>query len=84
METMDDTLLGSIDRKLEVIVALLLRLMPAGEELSPLREQINTLSDLGLRPSEIARILGRSQGYVNKELVGLRKRGLKSEQAKED
>jgi DNA-directed RNA polymerase specialized sigma24 family protein len=83
METMDDTLLANIDRKLEVIVALLVRLMPAGEELSPLRKQISTLSDLGLRPSEIARILGRSQGYVNKELVGLRKRRLKGEQAKE-
>ena len=79
METMDEQLLGSIDRKLEVVVALLLRLMPAEDELSPLREQINTLSDLGLRPSEIARILARSQGYVNKELVGLRKRRSKGE-----
>lgn len=79
METMNDQILGSIDRKLEVIVALLLRLIPAADELSPLREQVNTLGDLGLRPSEIARILGRSQGYVNKELAGLRKRGLKNE-----
>jgi hypothetical protein len=75
---MDELLLGSIDRKLEVMLALLLRLLPAEGQRSPLREQISTLRELGLRPSEIARILGRSQGYVNKELVGLRKRGLKS------
>ncbi len=80
---MDDEILIGIDRKLGVIIALLSRLKPAGDELSTMREQIETLSGLGMRPMEIAGILGRSQGYVNKELVGLRKRGLKNEQAKE-
>ena len=80
---MDERFLGSIDRKLEVIVALLLRLIPAKDEVSPLREQIGTLHGLGLRPSEIARVLGRTGGYVNKELAGLRKRRLKGEQQKE-
>jgi hypothetical protein len=38
-----------------------------------LRQQIEILNDLGLKPLEIAEILGRSNIYINKELYGLRK-----------
>jgi len=38
-----------------------------------LRQQIETLSNLGLRPKEIAEILGKSGTHVSKELSGLRK-----------
>lgn len=61
----------STNRLLGVIIALLLR---QGQEGPPsLKQQIETLSDLGLRPSEIASILGRSSTHVNKELSGIRK-----------
>ena len=61
----------STNRLLGVIIAILLR---QGQEGPPsLKGQIETLSDLGLRPSEIASILGRSSTHVNKELSGIRK-----------
>jgi DNA-binding CsgD family transcriptional regulator len=71
----DATLLASIDKKMSVLISLLLRLIPKKAESLSLREQIGLLFELGMRPSEIARALGRSPGYVNKELSGLRKGG---------
>ena len=53
------------------MIALLLRRQE--EPPPPLKQQIEVLDDLGLRPSEIAEILGRSSTHINKELSGLRK-----------
>ncbi len=62
---------SSTNKLLGVMIALLLRL---GHDGPPsLKQQIETLNDLGLRPSEIASILGRSSTHVNKELTGIRK-----------
>lgn len=61
----------STNKLLRVIVALLLR--QRDEQTLTLRQQIEILSDLGVKPSEIAEILGRSSTYVNKELSGIRK-----------
>jgi hypothetical protein len=62
---------ASTNKLLGVMIALLLR---QGHEGPPsLRQQVETLDDLGLRPFEIASILGRSSTYVNKELTGIRK-----------
>jgi DNA-binding CsgD family transcriptional regulator len=70
-----DTSEAEIVRRLDLIIALLLRLMHADADGLSAREQIATLSHLGMRPAEIARILGKTASYVNKELSGLRKRG---------
>jgi hypothetical protein len=61
----------STNRLLRVVVALLLR--GKGDESVPLRQQIEVLDDLRLRPTEIAEIIGRNSNYVNKELAGIRK-----------
>lgn len=61
----------STNRLLRVMIALLVR--QKEESPTPLRQQIETLHSLGLRPAEIAEILGRSGTYINKELSGLRK-----------
>lgn len=55
-----------------VIVALLLR---REEDTTPsLRQQIETLYDLGIKkPSDIAEILGKTGTHINKELSGIRK-----------
>jgi hypothetical protein len=39
----------------------------------PLKRQIAMLNGVGLRPSEIAEILGKTSTHVNKELSGLRR-----------
>lgn len=56
---------------LRVIVALMLR--PADERPTTLRQQIEILDGLALKPAEIANILCRSNTYVSKELAGIRK-----------
>jgi hypothetical protein len=61
----------STTRLLKVMIGLLVRQNVTDPP--TLREQIETLSNLGMRPSEIADALGRSNTYVNKELSGIRK-----------
>ncbi|MEJ1967428.1 MAG: hypothetical protein WDN03_02135 [Rhizomicrobium sp.] len=67
----DDGDTESTNRLLRVIVALMLR--PKDERSLSLKQQIEVLHDLGLRPAEIAVILGRTGTHINKELSGLRK-----------
>lgn len=68
---MDKNTLESTNKLLRVIVALLLKRKDA--DTLTLRQQIEILNDLGLKPLEIAEILGRSNIYINKELFELRK-----------
>jgi hypothetical protein len=67
----------STNKLLRVIIAVLLR----GKDEQPLtlRDQIGLLSGLGLGPSEIADILGKTSGHVNKELSGIRKAAKKGD-----
>jgi hypothetical protein len=60
----------STNRLLKVIIAVLIR---GGERQMPIKQQIETLSTLGLRPVEIAEILGKTSTHINKELSGIRK-----------
>jgi hypothetical protein len=62
----------STNTLLRVIIALLLR--REEESVLPLKQQIQMLDDLGVRPTEIAKIIGRSNTYVSKELVGIRRK----------
>lgn len=63
----------SVNKKLEVIIALLLHLRLQTLEKPRLRDQIKVLDDLGIEPKEIASILGRSNNFINKELSEIRK-----------
>jgi site-specific recombinase XerD len=71
---MDLGSLESTNRLLKVVIALMLR--PKDERPMSLRQQIEVLYGLGIRPTEIAEILGRTATHVNKELSvsGIRKR----------
>lgn len=60
-------------RRLDVIIALLLQGMSPRDDARTLKQQIAVLHNLGLRPSEISRILGRTQAHINKELVAIRR-----------
>ena len=62
-----------LNKRLGVVIALLLRTIPSEGSSMSLREQISLLSEIGVRPKDMAEFLGRTQTYVNKELVGLRK-----------
>lgn len=66
--------LATTNRLLKVVVALMLR--PADDRPTSLKEQIQVLYGLGMRPTEIAEILGRTSTHINKELSasGIRKK----------
>ena len=68
---MDKNTLESTNKLLRVIVALLLH--RKDERSLTLRQQIEILDDLGIKPAEIGEILGRANTYINKELSGIRK-----------
>jgi hypothetical protein len=68
---------SSTDRLLMVIIGLLVR--QGEEQVISLRGQVEILSNLGLRPVEIAQTLGKTPAYVNKELSGLRKSAKREE-----
>jgi IS30 family transposase len=61
----------STNKLLRVIIALILK--RKDPDTFTLRQQIEILNDLGLKPLEIAEILGRSNTYINKEISRLRK-----------
>ncbi len=65
--------LHQLGQKLDVLAALLLKTVPKANEGPSLKEQIALLEGLGVRPVDISKIIGRSPGYVGKELVAIRK-----------
>ena len=65
--------LQSLNRNMEVVIALLLRLVSPDNRRLPLKEQIALLDGLGVRPISIASIVGKTTGHVNKELVAIRR-----------
>ena len=63
-ENLQPKMLAEFIRRLDAILALL-----AQESNKGVGRTVLTLSDAGLRPKEIASILGKTQSYVNKELA---------------
>ena len=70
-----------LNRKMGVAIALLLRSVSRDTVVLPLKEQIAILDGLGVRPVDIAAIVGKTPGHVNKELVAIR-RGSKKKQGR--
>jgi hypothetical protein len=62
-----------IIKRLDIIISLLLQAGERSGKKLTLRDQISLLSDLGVRPVEIASILGKKPTFVNKELSIVRK-----------
>jgi hypothetical protein len=70
---MEEFQLREITKRLDVLISLVLQTVAhEGRSLS-VRDQIRMLSELGLRPVEIAGTLGKTATFVNKELSVLRK-----------
>ncbi len=71
------------NKRLGVVASLLLKMIPKeGSNLS-LKEQVRILDSLGVRPRDIADILGRTSSHINKELVGIRKEKIKNNEQEE-
>jgi hypothetical protein len=68
-----DEPLAELNKNLEVMIALLLRTISRDTRGLSLKEQIAVLDGLGVRPVSIARIVGRTQSHVSKELVSIRR-----------
>ena len=77
LKNMEKELLESIKKRLEVIIALSLREQASQDKRFSLKEQIELLDGFGLRPKDIADILGKTGGHVNKELVSIRRKAKK-------
>jgi len=60
--------LEELNRKLDLIIGLLLRLLTKDNKQAPFKEQISILYDFGMRPNEIARILNWDIRNVSKYL----------------
>lgn len=69
---MNEKTLQETNKLIKVMIALLVR-SNTEDKIASMRAQIGILYGLGLKPSDIAEILGRSDNYVNKELSELRK-----------
>jgi hypothetical protein len=64
---MENELLENINRNLEVVIALLLRSLP-GADAANLRDRVLLLETIGMRPKDMAKVLGKSANHINKEL----------------
>jgi hypothetical protein len=65
--------LRELNKNLEVVIALLLRLISRDNKGLPLKDQIAILDGLGIRPVSIAGIVGKTPGHISKELVAIRR-----------
>jgi len=63
----ENDLLENINRNLEVVIALLLRSLP-GADAASLRDRVLMLAAIGMRPKDMAKVLGKSANHINKEL----------------
>jgi len=70
---LDSDQFKTIAKRLDVIISLLLQSVEVDGRKLSLRSQIKHLSEMGLRPIEIAGVLGKNPGYINKELVAIRR-----------
>lgn len=63
---------SKIEKKMNVIISLLLKIANDGGAVS-LKEQVRDLASFGLDSAEIAEITGKKVGHVSKELSVLKK-----------
>lgn len=61
--------LKEVNRRLGVVITLLLRSSLSNDSAVSQRILITEMQKLGLRPFEIANILGKTPTYINKELA---------------
>jgi len=75
--------LSDVMKRLDAITALLVFLLPEPSERRSLRDQIRLFDEVGLAPSEIAKIVDRPQPAVTSELAKIRGKKAKKRGTKE-
>jgi len=70
---MENNTLNDIKKRLEVVISLMLHERAERNGNLSLKDDIKILDSIGLRPIEIAEILGKTNKHVSKELSNLRK-----------
>jgi DNA-directed RNA polymerase specialized sigma24 family protein len=76
-----------INKRLDLIIGLLLRLLTKDNKRSPFKEQISILHDFGIRPKEIAKILNwdiRNVGKYLSELKRSQRKQVKQQEENEE
>lgn len=68
---MNDKLLTETNDLLRIVAGLLLD--ATGDSQLSTRDKVAKLAKLGVKPNEIAKIIGKTGNHVNKELTALRK-----------
>jgi len=76
---MDNQQFETINKNMRVMIAIQLKLLGKGGKELSLRNQIGLLSDLGVRPVDIAGILNRKPRFINKELNFIKKTKVEKE-----
>lgn len=69
-----NSLLIELNKRVGVMISLFLHIVQQEKSAISLRDKIRILDNLGLRPKDIASILGRTPTYISKELAGIRKK----------
>lgn len=70
---MENKNLTTIERKLDLITALLYKIAHEGEKMT-LKDQVEELLAFGLSSAEIGIILGKKTGHISKEMSALKKK----------
>jgi len=71
---MDQNEISSINSRLNACILILFRDLSLRDKTLNLQEKIALLHAASLRPKEISKILGKSEGHINKELALIRRK----------
>jgi len=71
---MDNEQFTTISKKLDILIGLLTMNLTKDKTL---QQQVELLNSLGLKPSQIATSLGKSQGNISKNLDRIKKKNKK-------
>jgi DNA-binding MarR family transcriptional regulator len=72
-----DKRIHEVLRRMDALMGILLETGGKNGTPVPMVTRIRILSQTGMRPIEISKILGKKPSYVTKELARLRKEGMK-------
>jgi len=68
---MSDPQLSSIEQKLDLIISLLMYNVTSDQ---PIQSKVELLASFGLKSTQIAKILGKSSGNIDKVLSRIKKK----------